>query len=122
MPASANDTCRVPERWKIWAMFTISAPCSRVCSAFGHPGDGEVGLPVGEDLLRHDVDGALEDLDVEAVVVVEPLVDGGEVATELRLGDPLQLQRHVVGALALAGVLRSASEPAVVPGRLRALR
>ena len=32
-----------------------------------HPGDGEVGLAVGEHLLRHDVDAALEDLDVEAL-------------------------------------------------------
>ena len=35
MPASVNDTCSVPERWKIWAMLTMSAPCSRVCSALG---------------------------------------------------------------------------------------
>ena len=27
----------------------------------GHPGDGEVGLAVGQHLLRHDVDAALED-------------------------------------------------------------
>ena len=35
MPASLNDTCSVPERWKIWAMLTMSAPASRVASAFG---------------------------------------------------------------------------------------
>ena len=35
MPASLNETCSVPERWKIWAMFTMSAPCSRVARALG---------------------------------------------------------------------------------------
>ncbi len=35
MPASANDTCRVPERWKICATSVIIAPCSRLASAFG---------------------------------------------------------------------------------------
>ena len=74
----------------------------------GHPGDGEVGLAVGEHLLRHDVDAALDDLDVEAAVLVEALVDRREVAAELGLGDPLQLQRHRRRSL-------SHSPPAAVP-------
>ena len=32
----------------------------------GHPGDGEVDVAVGELLLRHDVDAAFDELDVEA--------------------------------------------------------
>ena len=102
----------MPERWKIWAMFVMSAPCSRVCSAFGHPGDGEVGLPVRQHLLRHDVDAALQDLDVQAVLVVEPLVDRRQVAGELRLDEPLQLQRHIVDGLALGGVTAGSSRGA----------
>ena len=59
-----------------------------------HPSDCEVGIAVGEHRLRDDVDGALEDRDVEALVLVEALVDGCEVPGELRLRDPLQLQLH----------------------------
>ena len=35
MPLSAKDTCRVPLRWKTWAMSTMLAPASRLASAFG---------------------------------------------------------------------------------------
>ena len=71
IPESASDSCSVPERWRIWAMCTMSAPASRVCQRLGHPRRGEVRTTVGEHLLWHDVDSALEDLDVEAVVGVD---------------------------------------------------
>ena len=58
----------------------------------GHPGDRVVGLALREHRLRDDVDAALEDLHVEPALLVEALVDGGEVAGELALGHPLQLQ------------------------------
>ena len=60
----------------------------------GDPGDGVVGLPLGEDRLRHDVRAALEDLHVQALGGVVPLVQRREVPGELPLGDPLQLQLH----------------------------
>ena len=64
----------------------------------GHPGDREV-RPAGvQDGLRDDVDAALEDRDVQPGVLVEALVDRREVAGELRLGEPLQLQRHRASA------------------------
>ena len=78
-----------------------------------HPGDRVVGLALGEHGLRHDVDAALEDLDVEALVAEEALVDGGEVAGELGLGDPLQLQLHLgrpaAGGVAAAVVVGAAA-------------
>ena len=58
----------------------------------GHPGDRVVGLALREHRLRDDVHAALEDLHVEPALLVEALVDGGEVAGELALGHPLQLQ------------------------------
>ena len=35
IPASANETCNVPERWNTCAMSTMFAPASRVASALG---------------------------------------------------------------------------------------
>ena len=58
----------------------------------GHPRDRVVGAALGELGLGHDVGAALEDLDVEPGVLVVALLQGGEVAGELRLGEPLQLQ------------------------------
>ena len=94
MPVSLNDTCSVPERWKTCAMSTMFAPASRLAKRLGHPREREVDVAVGELLLRHDVDAALDDLDVEAPVVVEALLLRREVAGELRLDEPLQLQLH----------------------------
>ena len=92
---SLKDTCRVPERWKIWATSVILAPCSRDASALGTQAMAK-SAPPGQHRLRDDVDAALEDLHVEAVLLVEALVLGGEVARELGLGEPLQLQLHVL--------------------------
>ena len=74
-------------------MSTMFAPASRVRERLGHPGDREVHRAVGQLLLRDDVDAALDDLDVQALVGVETLVLRREVAGELRLGEPLQLER-----------------------------
>ena len=66
-----------------------------------HPGDGEVDGAVGELLLGRDVRRVLDQLDLQAAVGEESLVVSGEVAGELRLRHPLQLQLDRVGALAL---------------------
>ncbi len=102
IPASTNETCRVPERWKIWAMLTMFAPASRVGEGLGHPGQGEVDVAVGQVLLGHDVDAGLDDLDVEAVALEDPSVTGSDVPGELRLNRPLEAQRDLVDRLALA--------------------
>ena len=59
--------------------------CLARCERLGHPGDREVGLAVGQHRLRHDV-AALEDLDVEAGVLVEALARPRRVAGELGSG------------------------------------
>ena len=82
-------------------MSTMFAPASRLGERLRHPRDGEVGVAVGEHLLRHDVDRALEDLDVEALLLVEALLDGRVVAGELRLRHPLQLQLDGLRRVAL---------------------
>ena len=69
----------------------------------GHPREREVDVAVRELRLRHDLDAALDDADVEAHVVVEALVLGGVVAGELGLGEPLQLQADRLWRLAVAG-------------------
>ncbi len=48
-----------------------------------HPCDREVGVAVGELRLRHDLDATFEDLEVDALLLVEALVEGGVVAGEL---------------------------------------
>ena len=45
MSASLNDTWRVPERWKIWAMSVMAAPCSRDWSALGTQAMAKSALP-----------------------------------------------------------------------------
>ena len=65
------------------------------------PVDPELRLAAEHGLLRDDVRAAGPDRDVEAGVVVEALLLGRVVAGELGLRDPLQLQRHLVGRLAL---------------------
>ena len=62
-----------------------------------HPVDDHVGAAAGDHLLGRDVGAARLDLDVEAFLLVEALVLGDVVAGELRLRDPFQLQRHLVG-------------------------
>jgi len=46
------------------------------------------------NLMKDDVDGTLEQLHIKALLGVEALVDRGDVAGELGLVEPLQLQLH----------------------------
>ena len=79
-------------RSKIWATLVMPAPCSIEPSTLGTQEIAIVDVAGGEHVLRDDVGTALLDGDVEALVLVEPLLDGGVVAGELRLCHPLQLQ------------------------------
>ena len=72
----------------------------------GHPGHGEVHRSGGQLLLRSDVHTALVDGHIQAVTLVDPIIQGGVVAGELGLGDPLQLQRHLVHRVAVTGTGR----------------
>src|SRR4029453_6649053 len=69
---------------------------------------------VGQLLLRHDVDAALNILHVQALVGVETLILRREVSGELGLRIPLQLQfdRVDLGAVAAARFARSRGCPA----------
>ena len=85
-----------------------------------HPGDREVDVAVGELRLRHDLDAAFEDLDVDALILVEALIDGGEVAGELRLDEPLQLQLDRLGDSHTSPSAGSV-DPAAVVARARSV-
>ena len=89
---SLNEIWVVALRSKICATSVILAPFSIEPSTFGHPGDRVVDVTGRQHVLRHDVRPALDDLHVQALVLVVALVDRGVVAGELRLGHPLQLQ------------------------------
>ena len=72
-----------------------------------HPADAELGLAAGDDGRRNDLDRAGQDRDVEAFVPVVALVEGREVAGELGLWEPLELeldrlQRRGTGSSGLA--------------------
>ena len=69
----------------------------------GHPGETELCTTGGKHLLWHDLNRTLDDLDVEALRLVETVVEGDVVAGELRLGEPLQLQPDRVGFGAILG-------------------
>ena len=64
-----------------------------------HPVDDDVGAAAGQHLLGRDVRAARLDRHVEPFVLVEALVLGDVIAGELRLGDPFELQRHLVGRM-----------------------
>ena len=64
-----------------------------------HPLDDHVGPAARDHLRRGDVGAARQDRDVEVGLLVVALLEGDVVAGELRLGDPLQLQRQLVGRL-----------------------
>ena len=92
-PVSFQVTDRVPERWKIWAMSTRSEPGLAGLEDLRDPGDRELGA-VGRraDLLRDDRRAAVDEVDVEVLGLVVALLVGREVAGELRLRRPLELQ------------------------------
>ena len=62
----------------------------------GHPVDDHVGPAAGDDLRRRDVGPARLDRHVEAGLLVEAFVLGDVVACELGLGDPFELDGHLV--------------------------
>ena len=59
-----------------------------------HPRDGVINGAGGQLGLRNDVHATFDNRYVKTLSLVEALVNGGEVASELRLGYPLQLQLH----------------------------
>ena len=61
----------------------------------GHPGDREVRGAGVENRGGHDLHGAFEDGHVEAGILVEAEIERRVVPSELRLGEPLQLQRDL---------------------------
>ena len=63
-----------------------------------HPVHHHVSAATGEHLLRVDVRTARLDFNFKAGFLVEALGLGHEVAGELGLRHPLQLQRHLLGA------------------------
>ena len=93
---SAHETESVPERWKVWAMFTRSE------IALGHGPRGRAAPtrrrtpgPVGSEPSTCGATSraAVDDRHVEALLLPEAQVLGGEVARELRLRDPLEHAR-----------------------------
>src|SRR5256886_7314657 len=68
------------------------------------PVEPELSAAISHDPLRHDIEAAGTDRHVELLGTVEPLLLGGVVAGELRLGDPLELQRHLVGSHLVGGL------------------
>jgi hypothetical protein len=75
MPLSFQATWYVPERAKIWPDVGDAGALLAGGERLGHPGDRVVGLALGQHGLRHDVDAALEQLHVEALLLVEALID-----------------------------------------------
>ena len=67
-----------------------------------HPVDDDVGAAARQHLLGRDVRTARLDRHVEALLLVEALVLGDVIAGELRLRDPLELQRHLVVGMSRA--------------------
>ena len=97
MPVSSRQVSSRPERLNGWAMLTSGTPFSRAASAAGIQSTIDVGAAAGDHLLRRDVRAARLDRHVEAFRLVEALVLGDVIAGELRLRDPFELQRDLVG-------------------------
>ena len=57
----------------------------------GHPGQAELRAARRHHLLRHNLDRAFQDGHIQAFVVVETEIDGGEITRELGLRHPLEL-------------------------------
>jgi hypothetical protein len=79
-------------------MLTSGTPFSRR-EGRRHPVDDHVGAAAGDHLFRSDVGAARLDRDIKAFLFVKALVLGDIVARELRLRDPFELQRQLVGCL-----------------------
>src|SRR5262249_43779461 len=65
----------------------------------GQPVDPELSPATGHDLLGHDVRTTWTDGHVELFGGIEALGLRRVVARELRLGNPLELERHLIGSL-----------------------
>ena len=96
-PASLRQVSSIPERLNGWAMLTSGSPFSRAASAEGIQSTITSAPPPASTCA-----GAMSGppglmVDVEPLVLVEALRLGDVIAGELRLGHPLQLQRHVLG-------------------------
>ena len=80
----------------------------------GHPVDDDVGAAAGDHLRRRDVGPAGIDGDVEAGVLVVALGGGDVIAGELRLGDPFELERDLVGGGRWIAETEPSSSPAAI--------
>jgi hypothetical protein len=78
------------------------------------PRDREVHRAVGQRLLRHDVDAPFDQLHLEALVGVEPLVLRRVVPGELGLDVPLHLEADLVDGAAVAAAFPAATTPVTV--------
>ena len=102
IPLSAKLTCRVPERWKIWAMFTMSAPASRLASALGTHARAKSTSPFASWVCGTISTPPSTMVTSRHMRLVEAVVLRGEVAGELGLGEPLQLQADLVDGFTVA--------------------
>ena len=96
IPLSAKLTCRVPERWKIWAMLTMSAPASRLASALGTHARAKSTSPLASCVCGTISTPPSTMVTSRHMLLVEALVLRGEVAGELGLREPLQLEADLV--------------------------
>ena len=99
MPVSARQVSSSPERLKVCEMLTSGTPFSREASADGIQSTVDVGAAAGDHLRRGDIRAARLDRDVKAGVLVEAFVLGDEVAGELGLRDPFELNGDGIGGL-----------------------
>ena len=105
-------TWRRAERWKTWPMTWTSAPLSRDASIVGTQRMPNSALPPATTVAGTMSTRARQDRDVEALLGVEALVQRGEVARELGLGEPLQLEPDGVVAAAVPPAGRVAAHGA----------
>ena len=96
MPLSFQATDRVPERWKIWAMSTRSEPASRASRTFGTHEIVNSGPSGAEPTCCGTTVGPPStNVDVQVLLVEVALLLGREVAGELGLRGPLELEPDV---------------------------
>ena len=104
---SLNATWSVPDRWNDLADdLDVGARLARG-EHLRHPADAELGVAAGDDRRRDDVDAAGQDRHVEPLVLEVALVHGREVAGELGLREPLELELDLVSAALRAAAART---------------
>ena len=117
---SLNETWRVGERWNTWPMTTPSAPDSRGASIRGTQLMPNSAWPPATTVAGTISTAPGQDRDVEALVAVVALVHRREVAGELGLREPLELEPdrlESAGALALADALGRGTRRPLGPSR-----